>query len=155
VSGNLATDSFWLTPPSEPIMDAHVGSNPSTRAKRNHRTILSSNRKLRRPTQNLDVSTEGDNAVVTSNGGVASPVLFGCVTDERGQIYRQKADGILGLADEPLSFPNQLAGYGATSATFTLCYGSNSGVQSASSVLHCMLNVVCQCASQPISCVPW
>jgi hypothetical protein len=145
VSGNLVTDSLWLKPPSEPMVGENVGSEPTSGTRRYKRTILSSNRKLGQNTGDLDVSTDNNNVAVTSNGGVSAPVLFGCVSDERGQIYRQKADGILGLADEALSIPSQLAGSRATSATFTLCYGTNSGMQFATPQVQ---KAVCQLVGQ-------
>ena len=109
-----------MKPPSE-FTPAGTADGDPTR-----RTILARSRKLQ---QQHSGDSSSSTSVVSLNGGTATPVLFGCVTDEQGQIYRQKADGILGLADEALSVPKQLAGSGATSDTFTLCYGSHSGVK--------------------------
>lgn len=122
MSGDLVQDSLWLKPPSDDSSDGASDVGP------NRRTILSSNRKLQQPTGDSSPS----NSVVSSSGGIAAPVIFGCVTDERGQIFRQKADGILGLADEALSVPRQLSGSNATSDAFTICYGSHSGANSSS-----------------------
>lgn len=120
VSGNLVQDSLWLQPPSSAAESVDGGQTTP-----HQRTFLSSGRRLQQS------AGDGSKGAVKSpsTDGVAAPILFGCVTDERGQIYRQKADGILGLADEDLSVPNQLATAGAIADTFTLCYGAHSGEQ--------------------------
>eukprot|EP00271_Cylindrocystis_brebissonii_P006838 TRINITY_DN19687_c0_g1_i2.p1 TRINITY_DN19687_c0_g1~~TRINITY_DN19687_c0_g1_i2.p1 ORF type:complete len:524 (-),score=110.06 TRINITY_DN19687_c0_g1_i2:317-1888(-) len=65
-----------------------------------------------------DVVTFGDTSSVES-----SRILFGCETRETGDLYSQKADGIIGLGRGPLSIINQLVLEGATEDVFSLCYG--------------------------------
>lgn len=36
------------------------------------------------------------------------PVVFGCETQETGEIYRQEADGIMGLGNSAVSVVNQV-----------------------------------------------
>ena len=43
-----------------------------------------------------------------SDGGPAAGVVFGCETQETGEIYNQEADGIMGLGNSPVSIPNQV-----------------------------------------------
>lgn len=50
-------------------------------------------------------------------------VLFGCETRETGDLYRQKADGILGLGRGPLGIVDQLVAQSALADAFSLCYG--------------------------------
>jgi hypothetical protein len=60
-------------------------------------------------------------------GAHSAPVVFGCQRKETGEIYRQDADGILGLSAAPLSLPSQLSGTGAVDAEFTVCFGADGG----------------------------
>jgi len=50
-------------------------------------------------------------------------LLFGCETRETGDLYSQRADGIMGLGRGPLSLVDQLVGSGAMADSFSLCYG--------------------------------
>eukprot|EP00191_Tetraselmis_sp_GSL018_P003793 CAMPEP_0177598816 /NCGR_PEP_ID=MMETSP0419_2-20121207/12605_1 /TAXON_ID=582737 /ORGANISM="Tetraselmis sp., Strain GSL018" /LENGTH=521 /DNA_ID=CAMNT_0019091395 /DNA_START=616 /DNA_END=2181 /DNA_ORIENTATION=+ len=56
-------------------------------------------------------------------GGNAVRVNFGCETQETGEIYRQAADGIMGLGVSEVSIPFQLAKSGAIEPMFSLCFG--------------------------------
>lgn len=56
------------------------------------------------------------------------PISFGCDNMETGEIYRQKADGITGLADDPLSIITQLSEAEAIESEFTICFGQAGGV---------------------------
>lgn len=60
--------------------------------------------------------------------GVPSfPISFGCDNMETGEIYRQKADGIMGLADDRLSIITQLSEAQAIEPEFTICFGQTGG----------------------------
>lgn len=73
----------------------------------------------------------------SSNGVLANDVLsfgnesalapqravFGCETSETGDLYSQRADGIIGLGRGPLSVMDQLVDKGAIEDSFSLCYG--------------------------------
>ncbi|PPS19684.1 hypothetical protein GOBAR_AA00903 [Gossypium barbadense] len=50
-------------------------------------------------------------------------IVFGCETEETGELYRQHADGIIGLGRGDLSIVDQLAEKGVISDSFSLCYG--------------------------------
>lgn len=50
-------------------------------------------------------------------------LVFGCETAESGDIYEQKADGIMGLGRGSLSIVDQLVNRNAMTAAFSLCYG--------------------------------
>lgn len=50
-------------------------------------------------------------------------LLFGCETRETGDLYTQKADGIIGLGRGPLGIMDQLVAQGALADAFSLCYG--------------------------------
>lgn len=50
-------------------------------------------------------------------------ILFGCETSETGDLYTQRADGIIGMGKGQLGIMNQLVGMGATEDQFSLCYG--------------------------------
>lgn len=56
--------------------------------------------------------------------GLGSPrLLFGCENDETGDLFYQKADGIMGLGRGPLSIVDQLVKEKDMADTFSLCYG--------------------------------
>jgi len=59
----------------------------------------------------------------------APPVklVFGCEADETGEIYRQKADGILGMGNNNNAFQSQLVEQKVIDDTFGLCFGHPSG----------------------------
>jgi hypothetical protein len=61
------------------------------------------------------------------DGAPGAPVVFGCETRETGEIFRQRADGLLGLGDSDASVVNQLAGAGEIADAFTLCLGGVEG----------------------------
>lgn len=48
---------------------------------------------------------------------------FGCENVETGDLYSQRADGIMGLGSGDLSIMDQLVGKGVISDSFSLCYG--------------------------------
>ncbi|CAL9235003.1 unnamed protein product [Arabidopsis halleri] len=49
--------------------------------------------------------------------------VFGCKTVETGDLYSQRADGIIGLGQGDLSLVDQLVDKGLISNSFGLCYG--------------------------------
>lgn len=49
--------------------------------------------------------------------------VFGCENVETGDLYRQHADGIMGLGSGDLSIVDQLVKQGVISDSFSLCYG--------------------------------
>lgn len=49
--------------------------------------------------------------------------VFGCENVETGDLYSQKADGIMGLGRGELSIVDQLVDRGVISDSFSLCYG--------------------------------
>lgn len=62
-----------------------------------------------------------------NDGGAGLPVVFGCELKETGEIFKQQADGLLGLGNSPASVINQLVAAGEMADTFSLCYGSVEG----------------------------
>lgn len=75
-----------------------------------------------------DSSTRGilaDDVVGFGDASTIGParILFGCETEETGDLFNQKADGIIGLGRGPLGIVDQLVGQGALADTFSLCYG--------------------------------
>lgn len=51
------------------------------------------------------------------------PAVFGCEIEETGDIYSQRADGIMGLGRNDLSIVDQLVDRGVINDSFSLCYG--------------------------------
>ncbi|KAL3702021.1 hypothetical protein R1sor_020043 [Riccia sorocarpa] len=59
-----------------------------------------------------------------SNSKIGSPkLMFGCENDETGDLFYQKADGIMGLGRGPLSIVDQLVQEHNMADVFSLCYG--------------------------------
>lgn len=54
---------------------------------------------------------------------VPQRLVFGCENVETGDLYSQRADGIVGLGRGQLSIVDQLVEKGAISDSFSLCYG--------------------------------
>lgn len=67
----------------------------------------------------------GDDLVSFGNNTTLGPerLVFGCETLETGDIYDQKADGIMGLGRGSFSIVDQLAERNAMTSSFSLCYG--------------------------------
>ncbi|KAG1666106.1 hypothetical protein FOA52_010896 [Chlamydomonas sp. UWO 241] len=60
-----------------------------------------------------------------ANGPVR--VVFGCESDETGEIFRQAADGILGMGNNKNALHAQLVAQNVTADTFGLCFGFPQG----------------------------
>lgn len=56
-------------------------------------------------------------------GRTGWPVVFGCTTSESGEIFRQDADGLMGLGRDRVSVQAQLAKTHAIDNGFALCFG--------------------------------
>lgn len=54
---------------------------------------------------------------------VDARVVFGCELQETGDLYTQKADGILGMGKGPLGIVDQLSQLKVMDEVFSLCYG--------------------------------
>ncbi|KAG8497454.1 hypothetical protein CXB51_008756 [Gossypium anomalum] len=54
---------------------------------------------------------------------VPQRAVFGCENEETGDLYSQRADGIMGLGRGDLSLVDQLVEKGVISDSFSLCYG--------------------------------
>ncbi|GIL44101.1 hypothetical protein Vafri_1644 [Volvox africanus] len=50
-------------------------------------------------------------------------VVFGCVNGERGELYRQMADGLMGMGNNNNAFQSQLVANGVIDDVFSLCFG--------------------------------
>lgn len=61
------------------------------------------------------------------DNGTAVRLAFGCETGETGEIFRQTADGILGLGNSGSAFHSQLVAQGVIEDTFALCFGLPQG----------------------------
>lgn len=65
---------------------------------------------------------------MTLHDGLDPPsVVFGCEESEAGEIYRQKADGLLGLGRSSASVLDQLVRAGELEDAFSLCFGTFDG----------------------------
>ncbi|XVF36372.1 hypothetical protein REPUB_Repub19eG0053100 [Reevesia pubescens] len=67
----------------------------------------------------------GDDVVSFGNESELVPqrAVFGCENMETGDLYRQRADGIMGLGCGRLSIVDQLVDKGVIGDSFSLCYG--------------------------------
>ncbi|KAI3922365.1 hypothetical protein MKX01_006054 [Papaver californicum] len=67
----------------------------------------------------------GVDIISFGNGSALEPqhATFGCENMETGDLYSQRADGIMGLGRGPLSIMNQLTDKGIISDSFSLCFG--------------------------------
>lgn len=75
-------------------------------------------------------STERSNISQNSTAAISSTqyrIIFGCEARETGDIYSQKADGIMGIGRGAVSLPSQLAMQGVMADVFALCYGDFNG----------------------------
>ncbi|EFJ40170.1 hypothetical protein VOLCADRAFT_108309 [Volvox carteri f. nagariensis] len=50
-------------------------------------------------------------------------LVFGCVNGERGELYRQMADGLMGMGNNHNAFQSQLVANGIIDDVFSLCFG--------------------------------
>jgi hypothetical protein len=67
----------------------------------------------------------GDDLISFGNTSSLAPerLVFGCEMAETGDIFEQKADGIMGLGRGHLSVVDQLVERKSITAAFSLCYG--------------------------------
>lgn len=67
----------------------------------------------------------GEDVVSFGSESPLSPqrAVFGCETMETGDLYSQRADGIMGLGRGRLSVMDQLVDKGVIGDSFSLCYG--------------------------------
>lgn len=67
----------------------------------------------------------GEDLISFGNESQLTPqrAVFGCETLETGDLYSQRADGIIGLGQGDLSLVDQLVDKGLISNSFALCYG--------------------------------
>lgn len=67
----------------------------------------------------------GEDVVSFGNLSELAPqrAVFGCENDETGDLYSQRADGIMGLGRGDLSIMDQLVDKKVISNSFSLCYG--------------------------------
>lgn len=66
-------------------------------------------------------------AMTLHDGAKPPTVVFGCEESEAGEIYRQKADGLLGLGRSSASVLDQLVRAGELEDAFSLCFGTFDG----------------------------
>lgn len=57
------------------------------------------------------------------DGGSGAQIVFGCETHETGEIFKQRADGLLGLGNSDSSVINQLVAQNEIEDVFSLCFG--------------------------------
>ncbi|XP_010558952.1 PREDICTED: aspartic proteinase CDR1 isoform X2 [Tarenaya hassleriana] len=67
----------------------------------------------------------GEDLISFGNESLLPPQrsVFGCETVETGDLYSQRADGIIGLGQGDLSLVDQLVDKGVISDSFSLCFG--------------------------------
>ncbi|XP_022985603.1 aspartic proteinase nepenthesin-1-like [Cucurbita maxima] len=67
----------------------------------------------------------GDDVISFGNQSALVPqrAVFGCENEETGDLYSQRADGIMGLGSGDLSIVDQLVEKGVINDSFSLCYG--------------------------------
>lgn len=67
----------------------------------------------------------GEDVISFGNQSELEPqhAVFGCETVETGDLYSQRADGIMGLGRGDLSIVDQLVDKKVISNSFSLCYG--------------------------------
>ncbi|KAJ4910575.1 Eukaryotic aspartyl protease family protein [Raphanus sativus] len=67
----------------------------------------------------------GEDLISFGNESQLTPqrAVFGCETVETGDLYSQRADGIIGLGQGDLSLVDQLVDKGLITNSFALCYG--------------------------------
>jgi len=67
----------------------------------------------------------GEDVVSFGNLSELAPqrAVFGCENDETGDLFSQRADGIMGLGRGDLSIMDQLVDKKVISNSFSLCYG--------------------------------
>lgn len=67
----------------------------------------------------------GEDVISFGNESALVPqrAVFGCENMETGDLYSQRADGIMGLGRGQLSVMDQLVEKGVISDSFSLCYG--------------------------------
>lgn len=67
----------------------------------------------------------GEDLVSFGNLSELAPqrAVFGCENVETGDLYSQRADGIMGLGHGDFSIVDQLVQKGVISDSFSLCYG--------------------------------
>lgn len=88
--------------------------------------------RVRRYHVRYEESSQVEGAIVSDSlwlGGDPHAIAFGCQTGETGEIYNQKADGIVGLSAAALALPSQLSAAGAIDPEFTICYGDEGGAR--------------------------
>ncbi|GHP11360.1 hypothetical protein PPROV_001008800 [Pycnococcus provasolii] len=61
------------------------------------------------------------------DGGASERIVFGCELKETGEIYRQVADGIIGLGSDNVAIITQLEKAGTIDDAFALCFGGFDG----------------------------
>lgn len=75
-------------------------------------------------------SSEGwliEDAYSFPDNKTTTPLVFGCENGETGEIYRQMADGIMGMGNNYNAFQSQLVANGVIEDVFSLCFGFPAG----------------------------